>query len=321
MFDFITVGSATKDVFLFLEKASLKPGVNKHFLEIPFDKKIDVNKVLEFSGGSATNAAASFSSFNKKCSVIAKVGQDENGKFVVSDLNKRDINTDLLSIAKGETPFSNIIVSSNGKMVILVHRGIEKTLSMKDINKDFDSKWLYIGPLPGKDISFLEGILKLANEKNIKVALNPGSTELNLKIKKMEPLLKYVDIISMNDDEARKFVGYSNDIKNISKLLKAVKQTAIITKGEKGSLVASQGTLYMAGTFKAKKINFVGAGDAFFSAFVNAIYENKSIEEAINLGTFNATNVIQEYGAKNGLKGKYPPENMKLKIIKTKIDI
>ena len=49
MFDFVTLGSATKDIFLFLDKSSLKPGVNRHFLDIPTDKKIDVNRVLEFT--------------------------------------------------------------------------------------------------------------------------------------------------------------------------------------------------------------------------------------------------------------------------------
>lgn len=319
MFDFITLGSATKDIFLFLEKASLKPGVNKHFLEVPFDKKIDVNKVLEFSGGSATNAAATFASFDKKCSVISKIGNDEYGKFILSDMDKFGVDTSLVKVEDGETPFSDIIVSSNGKMVILVHRGIERTLSITDIDLSFESKWLYIGPLPHKNVSFLEDILKVANEKHIKVAFNPGSAELNLKLKKMEPLLKYVDIISMNDDEARKFVGYSNDVNNITRLAKAVRETAIITKGSKGSLTISDGSIYIASTFKTKQINFVGAGDAFFSGFLNIVSENKSIEDAITLGSFNASNVIQKYGAKSGLTGKYPPDENKLRIVKSRI--
>ncbi|EFD92842.1 MAG: PfkB domain protein [Candidatus Parvarchaeum acidophilus ARMAN-5] len=321
MFDFVTVGSATKDSFIFLDKVSLKPGVNRHFLEIPTDKKIDVNKVLEFSGGSATNAAASFASFNKKSSVISKIGNDEYGKFVLSDLKKFGINTDLIKIEKGETPFSDIIVSSEGSMILLVHRGIESTLSIDEINKDFDSKWLYIGPLPQKNISFLTKLLEFADKKHMKTVFNPGSVELNLKLKKMEPLLKYVDIISMNDEEAKKFVGYSNDVNNISKLAKYVKETAIITKGEKGSLVLSDKKLYIANTFKAKQINFIGAGDAFLSGFVNAMDDGKDIEDGINLASFNALNVIQKYGAKSGLIGEYPPENMRLRIVKSTISI
>ena len=78
---------------------------------------------------------------------------------------------------------------------------------------------------------------------------------------------------------------------------------------------------HFANTFKAKQINFVGAGDAFLSAFVNAIDDEKDIEQAITAGSFNASNVIQKYGAKEGITGKYPPENMKLRIAKSKITI
>ncbi|MCL4376340.1 carbohydrate kinase family protein [Candidatus Parvarchaeota archaeon] len=321
MFDFVTLGSATKDTFLFLDKALLKPGVNRHFLEIPTDKKIDVNKVLEFSGGSATNAAATFAAFDKKCAVISKIGNDEYGQFVMNDLNKRKISTELIKVSNGETPFSNIVVSSSGDMILLIHRGIESTLSLEDIQLDFKSKWLYIGPLPCKNTDLLLNVLKFAKANDMKTVLNPGSVELNLKLKKMAPVLKYVDIISMNDDEAKKFVGYANDVNNLSKLAEHVNEIAIITKGDKGSLVLSKENLYIANTFKTKQINFVGAGDAFLSSFVNAIDDGKDIEQAITAGSFNASNVIQKYGAKEGITGKYPPENMKLRIAKSKITI
>lgn len=321
MFDFVTLGSATKDTFLFLDKVVLKPGVNKHFLEIPTDKKIDVNKVLEFSGGSATNAAATFSAFGKKCAVVSKIGTDEYGQFVLDDLNKRKISTELIKISKGETPFSNIIVSSSGDMVLLIHRGIESTLSLEDIRLDFKSKWLYVGPMPSKKTELLIEILKFAKENDMRTVLNPGSVELNLKLKKMIPVLKYVDIISMNDDEAKKFVGYSNDVNNISKLSEYVNDIAIITKGEKGSLVSSKNNLYIANTFKTKQINFIGAGDAFLSAFVNAVDDGKDIEQAITAGSFNASNVIQKYGAKEGIIGNYPSDVSKLRIAKSKLSI
>lgn len=321
MFDFVTLGSATKDTFLFLDKSFLKPGVNKHFLEIPTDKKIDVKNVLEFSGGSATNAAATFSAFGKKCAVISKIGSDEYGQFVINDLNRRKISTELIKVSSGETPFSNIIVSSGGDMILLIHRGIESTMSLSDIQLDFKSRWLYVGPLPCKNIDLLTDVLKFAKANGMKTVLNPGSVELNLKLKKMSPVLKYVDIISMNDDEAKSFVGYANDMNNISKLSEHVNDMAIITKGDKGSLVLSKNNLYIASTFKTKQINFVGAGDAFLSAFVTAIDDGKDIEDALTAGSFNASNVIQKYGAKEGITGSYPPENIKLRITKSKINI
>ncbi len=313
MYDVLTLGSATKDLFLFLDNSSLKPGMKRHFLDIPIDKKIDIKDKLEFTGGSATNASATFAKFGKKTAVIARVGNDSTGEFILNDLKDRGIDTNYVIKATGQTPFTNILVSSNGEMVILVYRGIEKVWDEKDLNLDFKSKWLYIGTLPGDGYKLLPKILDYCEENDIKTVMNPGSVELSLKIKKMEGILHRLNIISMNDDEARSFVGYGNDINNILKMVKEVKDMAIITKGSLGSIVATKEKIYTANTFKTKQINFVGAGDAFLSGFVNAIMDSRSIEDAINLGSYNASSVIKQYGAKNGIVDHYPKNSLSIK--------
>ncbi len=313
MFDVITIGSATKDVFLFTKDSNLKPGINKHFLEIPLDKKIEVERTLEFTGGSATNAAATFSRFGKKVAAIAKIGNDSNGNFVINDLQKLGISSDYIVRGDGETPFSNVIVSENGHMILLVYRGIEKTLKVDELNLDLKTKWLYIGPLGGESYKILPDLIKYAKENGIRVVLNPGSNELNLKIKKMEPILKDIDIISMNDEEARRFVGYGNDVKNLIRLGKSTKGTAIITRGERGSIVLNEKHIYDSEAFKVKQINFVGAGDAFLSGFVNALIDEKDISDAITLGSYNASSVVKHYGAKDGIVNEYPKQKPRIR--------
>ncbi len=319
MFDVMTIGSATKDVFLFLDNSILKPGVNRHFLEIPFDKKIDLKERRDFSGGSATNAAATFANFGKKTAVIAKIGSDEDGDFIIDDLKKRGISTDYVIRTDGKTPVSNILVAKNNDAVILVYRGLEAQLKIEEIKMDFSSKWLSFGPMPGGSYHILPKMLEYCNSESISTVMNPGSTELDLKIKRMTHIIKDIDIISMNDEEARRFVGYGNDIKNAIKLASIAKRMAIITKGDKGSIVADKENVYSASTFKAKQINFVGAGDAYLSGFVNAIIDKKDIEDAITLGSYNASSVVKQYGAKEGLVSSYPAGST-ISIRKYKID-
>ena len=315
MFDVVTLGSATKDIFLFTKDSNLKPGINRNFLEIPSDKKIEVTKRLEFSGGSATNAAATFAGFGKTVGVISKTGNDYNGEFIIEDLKKRGISTDYMIKTDGETPFTDILVSNNGHMVILAYRGIEGSLETKEIRFDFKSKWMYIGPLSGSAYKVLPDAVNYCNQNGIKVVLNPGSTELSLKLKKMESILKNVDVISMNDEEARKFVGYGNDVKNLMKLAEIVKETAIITKGDKGSIVANGKSIYYAGTFHSKQINFVGAGDAYLSGFITGLMDGKNVEDSISLGSYNASGVVKQYGAKDGLVGDYPKQKLKIRRV------
>ncbi|MCW1294034.1 MAG: carbohydrate kinase family protein [Candidatus Parvarchaeota archaeon] len=313
-FDVVTVGSATKDIFLFSKQSNLKQGINSHFLEVPFDRKVEVNKVLEFTGGSATNAAATFANFGKKAGVIARLGNDSNSAFILEDLKSRGIADELVIKSDGETQFSVVIVSNIGKAVIFVYRGIEKNLRYEDIEREFKAGWIYLGPLPAEDTSIIERLIETHRSYGARFAMNPGSNFLNLGIKKTESILKNIDIISMNQEEARKFVGLNNDVKNLIELAKRVKSAAIITKGKEGSITADKKYIYYSTAKPAKQINYVGAGDAFFSAFVNAIIDEKSVEDAINLASYNSAGVVEKYGAKSGLVSRYPSE----KVVKIK---
>ena len=317
MFDIVTVGSATKDVFLFTKQASLKFGINSHFLELPLDRKLNVDTKMEFTGGSATNTAAPFSNFGKNVAVISKIGNDSNGDFILSDLKARKINTDFLIRAEGETPFSTIIVSKMNKAIILVYRGVENTLTFDELRDDFSAKWMLIGPLAGDSFSLLKSLLSFCEERDIKVALNLGASELSLGIKKLGSIMKNVEVISMNSLEAREFVGLSNDIRNILELKKKAK-IAIITKGAEGSIVADSDRIYYAQALKANQINYIGAGDAYLSGFVTALMDGKDIKEAINLAAHNSAAVVQKYGAKSGLLSKYPDTMIKIKEVEYK---
>jgi ribokinase len=313
MFDIVTLGSATKDIFSFVNRGNLKPGINKNFMEIPLDKKIEIDKVLEFTGGSATNVAATMAKCGKKVASIAKIGNDENSEFILKDLKSRGINTDYMVRTEGESSFSNVVVSKNGHMILLIYRGVENTIKLDDIKFDFKTRWLYIGPLGGDSYKILPEVVKTAKESGAKIAMNPGSTELSMKLRKMEPILADIDIINMNDEEAKRFIGYGNDLKNLARLRKAVKSAAIITRGDRGSLIAFGDDTYEAGAYSTKQINFVGAGDAFFSGFINSIMDKKDVNEAVSFGSYNASNVIKHYGAKEGITNEYPKQKLRIR--------
>ena len=51
-------------------------------------------------------------------------------------------------------------------------------------------------------------------------------------------------------------------------------------------------------------VDRTGAGDAFGSAFTSGYIETGDISHAIQLGTANATSILQEFGATNGILKK-----------------
>jgi len=92
-----------------------------------------------------------------------------------------------------------------------------------------------------------------------------------------------------------------------------------MTKGPKGFTACDNTHIWSGGILKEPKyIDRTGAGDAFGSAFVAAVINGKSLDEALQSGSSNATGVLGEWGANHGLLG--PGEDIykygKLKIKK-----
>ena len=90
MFDIITIGTATRDVFLTSPLFKVLRD-KKHLPKIGFPTgeaqcftlggKIEINETVFTTGGGATNAAITFSRHGLKTAALIKIGRDETGRF------------------------------------------------------------------------------------------------------------------------------------------------------------------------------------------------------------------------------------------------
>ncbi|MFC1756720.1 carbohydrate kinase family protein [Patescibacteria group bacterium] len=101
------------------------------------------------------------------------------------------------------------------------------------------------------------------------------------------------------------------------KLDELVDGIVVMTKGSDGVVVSDGKNMYSAGIPESGMVDRTGAGDAFGSAFTAGYIETGDIVYAIQLGTANATSVLQQMGATNGLlkKGEWG-EWTKVEVIK-----
>jgi len=313
MFDIITFGSATRDNFLKLKKGSFKVSKSKEFpsgksLSFSYGSKIDVESVKVFTGGGGTNTAATFASQKLKVACITKIGDDKRGEAVLEDLKEKRISTKFIIKDKNfSTDYSSIVSIPGRERTIFVHHGASRELNGYEIDwKKVKTKWFYIAPMHGKSVEVFDEIIDYAIEKNIKVAINPGNTQINLGIKKLKPLLSNVDILVLNLEEASLLakLPIKKEKEILKKLTELVKGICVITKGREGVIACDGKYLYEAGIPKSSFVENTGAGDAFSSGFVSGMIHFKNVIEALQLGTANATSCIQELGAKNGLLKK-----------------
>ena len=325
MFDVITIGSATLDVFVESDGANIV-SVNSlkkktEYMSFPYGSKIEIESFTRCIGGGGINTAANFANLGLKTSTMIKLGSDEIAPVIVKTMDEKNVDTSNIISSKNElTGFSIILVSFQGDRTVLAHRGANATIKEKEFNfeKLKETKWIYLAPLAGETNKLLDKIANFANEHNIKLAINAGSTAIKKGEKYFSKILQTAQIVVMNKEEASmltkievrpdtKDEKYSqNEIHpDVVAMLKKLRQDnsaiVIITDGKYGVYCYDGKDFYHANEFNAKVVSTLGAGDAFSSTFT-AAYEkfNYDVKKALAYASVNAAAVIEQFGAQEG---------------------
>jgi len=328
MYDIISFGSATLDVFMQSHKLQVLESdkfATKKGICVPLGSKLHIKEVGFFMGGCGTNSAVTFGRQGLKTAYFGAIGKDVGGEQVKKVLSKNKVSLELLSETnKHPTAFSVILSVPDVGRSILEKYGACHQLTEKDIPFDkLNANWFYISSLSYKSHSIFVPLMKFAKEKGIKISSNPaGSIKTPEHIEILKSVLDKIDILILNKEECAKLTGenFEDEEKIFTKLDKWVKGIAVMTKGPDGVVVSDNKNIYRAGIPKSDLVDRTGAGDAFGSGFVAGFIEKQGdIAQAIQLGTANATSVLQELGAAKGLlkKGEWGPwEKVEVKIEK-----
>ncbi len=335
MFDIITFGSATWDIFLTLHPKFWVKGLRPKNFQIARDKKfitgkgicfnsgskVDVEDIYFSSGGGGTNTIAGFLKQGLRVAYCGRVGDDIGGQEIIEELKDLGINPQFIFKTKLKpTNHSVILTGPRIDRTILVYRGASELLGKKDVpwNK-LRAKWFYLAPLSGELCNITEKIVNFAYKNKIKIAINPGNSQLSLPLKALKRILKKVDILILNQEEASLLtkIPYQKEKKIFKEIDELCPGIVIMTKGPLGAVVSNGKYLYRSGVPKSKVVDRTGAGDSFASGFVSGFIRKKgNIEYAIQLATANATSCLKKWGAKQGLLKK-DEKFKKVKIEKT----
>lgn len=309
MYDVITVGAATYDIFLRSRDFSIVEAgqyLTGRAECVPLGAKIEVKDITFATGGGATNAAVSFSRKGLKTAAVIRVGTDAAGREVVADLAKEGVITSFVQEThRSHTGHSVLMVTLSGERSVLVYRGASSHLSIGAIDwENCQARNYYVSSVGG-DIELLETVFSKAKSQKARVAWNPGSRELHHGLQGLRKILKQADILIINQEEAAMLTGLPlEDTSNMLSVIRRVTEGVILlTRGSEGALVLDGKYLFNAGIFKEKeRLDRTGAGDAFGSGFVaGLILDRDNNAEALRIAASNATSVVEHIGAKAGL--------------------
>ena len=132
MYDVITVGSATIDVFVRTELSEMLKGKNKEqCIAYPLGSKILINELILTTGGGGTNSAVALARLGHKVAFIGKIGSKDNSMRIINELKKEKVATSLIVSSKNSRSGYSVILDSTGyDHTILVFRGSNNDLGI-----------------------------------------------------------------------------------------------------------------------------------------------------------------------------------------------
>jgi len=310
-YDVITIGSATRDVFIWPKNSEIQVVKDKKYktgegMCFNLGSKIDVPEIHFRTGGSAVNAAVTFAKQGLKASALCRVGKDSRGRSIMRRLKQVGASTNFIMRDKKYFTGYSIIMVAEGQRTILVHRGATEHLCCDETvpyEKIKNAKWLYITNLGGESAKIFLPLIDFAHENGVKIALNPGKAQLKMG-KELVPVLEKIDVLILNQEEASYLTGVAFEKEDdiFMKLDKWVRGVTVMTKGPGGFTACDNQNIYTGGILKEPVyVDRTGAGDAFGSGLVSALIQDKSPEEAFQLASANATGVLGAWGANHGL--------------------
>lgn len=316
-YEVICIGSTSKDIFfptgegIILETPEDITAKEKVAFELGGKYRVDDR--YEAVGGVAANVSRGLARLGHRAACYSKVGEDELGRWIIGELEKDDVATDLLFVDPNvKTDLSAIIVlTQNGERTIFHNRDANERLEIS-AERLKDTRWLFVSALNGDWRGNLGKILAAKETSGWSLALNPGQHNIRDDAALLFRTLAQTNLLLLNKDEAielllhapqRPGAGEIDDERYLVTALHAAGARVVaLTDGKRGAW-AYDGTAFWHCPIHTLHpvVDSTGAGDAFGAGFFGAWLAGRPLEDALRFGMANSGSVVGFYGAGEGL--------------------
>lgn len=264
-------------------------------IETPFGK---TDKIL---GGAATFIGLSASHFNVQSAIVSVVGDDFPQEYLDLLSNRAIDITGLEVVAGGKTFFwsGKYHNDLNSRDTLITELNVLADFNPKVPTNFTDSDVVMLGNLhPLVQSSVLDQL----TAKPKLVVLDTMNFWMDCALPELLDVIKRVDVITINDEEARQLSGEYSLVKAAAKIHQMGPQYVVIKKGEHGALLFHNEHVFFAPALPLEEVfDPTGAGDTFAGGFSGYIAQSESItfenmKRAIIHGSNLASFCVEQFG-------------------------
>jgi len=304
-YDFVAIGDMTTDCFIKIKDAEelMDHGVRELCVrfgdKVPFEEAIEVRAV-----GNAANAAVAARRIGLSAALIARVGDDQNGKNCRETLTGNGVSDEYVETQAGLPTNYHYVLWFGAERTILVK---QNTFSYAMPTFEAPPKYFYLTSLGESAKEFHHEIAAYcAAHPETKLVFQPGTFQIKLGAEALKDVYAVTEIFFCNKEEAQTILNTTeSDIKKLMEMLHALgPKIVVVTDGPNGSNILEQdGSAWHAPMYPdpAPPVSRTGAGDATASSTVAFIEQGLSPREALLRGLINAASVVQGVGAQTKL--------------------
>lgn len=263
-------------------------------IETPFGK---AEKVV---GGAATYISLAASYFVKEQGIVSVVG-DDFPKKTMDELRDRGVNLDGLEVLQGKESFfwsGRYHYDMNARDTLETRLNVLMDLDPKLSDAYKEAKYVMLGNLdPAIQAKVLDQV-----EAPALVALDTMNFWMDSALAKLKEVIARVDILVINDSEARQLSGEHSLVKAAHEILSMGPRYLVVKKGEHGALLFDKDRVFFAPAMPLDEVvDPTGAGDTFAGGFIGFLARSgdhgfDNLKRAIITGSAMASFCCEKFG-------------------------
>ncbi|MCE6989130.1 PfkB family carbohydrate kinase [Dyadobacter sp. CY323] len=264
-------------------------------LETPFGK---TDKII---GGAATYITLAASYLTKENNLVAVVGGDFP-KEMIDLLEDHGVNTEGLEIVQdGKTFFwsGKYHEDMNSRDTLITELNVMEHFDPTIPESFQGTEFLMLGnTVPATQKLVIE---RMAKRPKL-IMLDTMNLWMDIAMDDLKAVLKLVDLLTINDEEARQLSGEYSLRKAAAKIMEMGPKTLIIKKGEHGALLFQGDRIFFAPALPLEEVfDPTGAGDTFAGGFIGYLASTDDIsfdnmKRAIIYGSAMASFCVEKFG-------------------------
>lgn len=264
-------------------------------IETPFGK---TDKII---GGAATYISLSASFFHRPIKLVSVVGGDFP-KDKIEMLQQRGVETEGLQIKENEKSFfwaGRYHIDMNSRDTLTTELNVLADFQpiVPDSYQDCDYVMLgNLSPVVQRQV------IEQLHKRPKLIVMDTMNFWMETAWDELQETLKLVDVLSINDEEARQMTQEYSLVKAAKKILSMGPHTLIIKKGEHGALLFRDNQVFFAPALPLEEVfDPTGAGDTFAGGFIGYLAESDDIsfdnmKRAVIYGSAMASLCVEKFG-------------------------